>query len=80
VKLAECLTDKTLHAEIGYLIFCWEGGAYIDILIRNPETGNVEYTDQCINVYDYSEGKATIPFTTESLINEAVSWMNDRIR
>lgn len=77
MKIRDILRPPALHVEIGYLNFIWEGGAYIDILIR-CDCGDVEYTDQCINVWDYAEGKASIPFTTSSLINEANNWIGER--
>jgi hypothetical protein len=58
--LSDILTEKSLHAEIGYLIFVWEGGPYIDILARNGIDGKVSYTDRCVNVWDYEKGCARI--------------------
>lgn len=80
MKLSDILKDgngndiPSLYVEIGYLVFVWQGGAYIDILKR-CETGLV-YTDLCINVYDYAEGKPGIPFEMNAFINECTSFLD----
>lgn len=75
MQLLEILKERTMHVEIGSLVFVWDGGSYIDILLRNAND-TVDYTDCCINVWDYSEGKATIPFGDyEILIQECLDYL-----
>lgn len=80
MKLKEIIDDNfsspVIYTEIGPLIFIWGGGSYIDILVRD-EFGDVSYTDRNINVWDYESDEATIPFTTEALIDRCISWINE---
>ncbi len=66
-----------LRVDVGYFVFLWHGGKYIDVLLKDRETGETTYTDRCINVWDYEKGKARIPFTYNALINEAVNAYQD---
>lgn len=67
--------QEALYVEIGCWVFVWHGGSYIDILLRHP-SGKVEYTDQCINVYDYAEGRVAIPFEINALMDECINFLN----
>lgn len=76
MKLKDVVRDRTLFVEIGRLVFVWSGGPYIDILNRR-ENGDVSYSEENINVWDYETGEARIPFTSEALIDRCFSWMNE---
>lgn len=76
MTLSEILKEQypgAIYVEIGYLIFIWKGGAYIDIWTRDEK--GVEVSDQNINIWDYNLDKPRLPFTIEDLIDAASGWI-----
>jgi hypothetical protein len=53
------------------LHFAWQGGAYIDVSVQ----GNTAHPQEVINVWNYAEGKASIPFTKEALREKVTDWV-----
>lgn len=53
------------------LKFVWEGGPYIDVSVAGRTAQDV------INVWDYREGKARIPFTQKALSQAAKDWIGE---
>jgi hypothetical protein len=56
----------------GRVVFAWSGGSYIDI---GPAFGTAW---EVWNVWDYAEGKATIPYTKEALRSYILHALRDQ--
>ena len=59
--------------EHDYLLFAWEGGAYIDVYV-----GDEESPREAINVWDYENDIPTIERTPEALRAECDEWIEDQ--
>jgi hypothetical protein len=76
--LSDILRDGSLYVEIGPLVFVWAGGQYIDVLIKDEETGMLSYSDRNINVWDYDSGTSTI-ITSDDLIDRVTEWVTEQL-
>lgn len=70
--------------KMGYKLFVWHGGAYIDVCIEST-LGNFSfqgktyvYGEECINVWDYDRSTATIEWKdVQAFIAEVESWAQE---
>jgi hypothetical protein len=55
----------------------WWGGAYIEFGYVNEMSGGEWVACDVINVYDYAEGKTSIPFTPEAMAEAIEEHLKD---
>jgi len=72
-------TQISTWLEVGEyeLQFTWHGGPYIDISFASDYDAAPNTPFDIINVWDYEDGRARIPFTVEALEAQVEEWAND---
>ena len=67
--------QRTAHIEVAgqTIVGTYHGGAYIDLHFDEASAPAFEV----INVYDYAAGKATIPFTSDAVRDEMLTWAEE---
>lgn len=55
------------------IVGTYHGGAYIDLHFEDASAPAFEV----INVYDYAAGKTTIPFTSDAVRDEMLTWAEE---